>query len=294
MNLRSFLLILGTLPLLPACKTSQARPQDSGAPTPHSTGEVLATVNGVPITRQEVTGAARPASAHGGSGAAETPAQTLDRLIQEELRAQRAVHLGLDRDPQFQSDLERAEASFRTWRRSQLLTLLEAHDQTARPAIGDAEARAYYDANGPRVRTEVRIGQILLRDEAAITRALAEIRGGAPFEEVARRQFASLPESAGRPWDLGYLRWNLVPAAWRDVVYTLPIGQTSDVIRGPNNRFWLINVVDRRERAELTFDAMRPAIVQLLQEERRLATRTSESEDLRRGAQIVYLQRPSP
>ncbi|MBK8695761.1 MAG: hypothetical protein IPN17_26715 [Deltaproteobacteria bacterium] len=47
-------------------------------------------------------------------------------------------------------------------------------------------------------------------------------------------------------------------------------------------------MVDRRERPELTFEAMRVAITQTLQEERRLAVRSGEREDLRRDARIVY------
>ena len=291
-------LLLVLLPLLGACRSAppQARAAEATPAQPATpvAAEVLATVNGVAITRQEVVGAARGPSAHGGTGTAETPAETLERLIQEELRAQRAARMGLDRDPTFRADLARAEASLRGWRRTQLATLLDTHEQVARPEVSEAEARAFYDANVPRIRTEVRVAQILLRDEAAIARALAEVRGGTAFEEVARRQFASLPPAAGRPWDLGYLRWNLLPAAWRDLAYTLPVGQTSDVLRGPNNRFWIINVVDRRERPELTFEAMRVAITQTLQEERRLAVRTGEREDLRRDARIVYVGGRAP
>ena len=285
--------LLVLLPLLGACRPASPQPR-AAEPSAPVAAEALATVNGVAITRPEVVAAARGPSAHGGTGVAETPAETLERLIQEELRAQRAVRLGLDRDPGFRADLARAEASLRSWRRTQLATLLETHDQTTRPEVTEAEARAFYDANAPRIRTEVRVAQILLRDEAAITRALAEVRGGAPFEEVARRQFAGLPETAGRPWDLGYLRWNLLPAAWRDLAYSLPVGQTSEVLRGPNNRFWIINVVDRRERPELTFEAMRAAITQTLQEERRLAVRSGEREDLRRDARIVYVGGRAP
>lgn len=288
---RPLAFFFATLPLLSACHSSQARP--NAAAVPHATtGDVLATVNGVPVTRQEVAGAARGESSHGGNIAAETPADTLERLIQEELRAQRAVSTGLDQDPTFRADFARAEASFNEWRRSQLATLFEAHEQTVRPTVSEAEAHAYYDANATRIRSEVHIAQILLRDEAAINRALAEIRAGAAFEDVARRQFPGLPESAGRPWDLGYLRWNLVPDSWREIVYTMPVGQTSDVIRGPNNRFWIVSVVDRRERAELTFEAMRAAITQILQDQRQLALRSGSNDDLRRHAQIVYVNRP--
>jgi len=72
------------------------------------------------------------------------------------------------------------------------------------------------------------------------------------------------------------------------------VGQTSEVLRGPNNRFWIIDVVDRRERPELTFEAMRTAITQTLQEERRLAVRSGEREDLRRDARIVYVGGRAP
>ncbi len=299
MRLRPLASVLATLALTAAtgCRHPAGRPApDAGATTapPAVVGEVLVTVNGVPITREEVTSAARGPSSHGGSGAAETPEQTLDRLIGEELQSQQAMRRGLDREPGFRADLARAEASFREWRRSQLATMLETQEQTARPAVSDADARAYYDANATRIRTEVHVEQILLRDEAAVARALAEVRGGAAFEEVARRQFAGIPDGAGHPWDLGWLRWNLVPAAWRDMAYTLPVGQTSNILRGPNNRFWIIHVIERREQPELTFEAMRPAVLQVVQEERRLSQRLGASDALRRDAHIVFVHRPAP
>ncbi len=277
------------LPLALSLAVAACNPAHSAAPTgaPRVEGAVLVTVNGVPVTRDEVQGAARGSLSHGG-GAPERNDDALARLIDDELLAQRAVASGLDRDPAFREELRVAEARFRVWRRTQLAALVERRTNDADAGVSDADARRWYDANTARARAEVRVAQILLRDEGAAAQALRELRGGASFDDVARRLAVPGTDPAERPWVIGPLRWHQLPDPWRGPLDGLRVGETSAVIRGPNRRFWILKLLERRENTELTFESTRATIAQVLRDERAAAARTRLHDELRRGARIVY------
>ena len=94
------------------------------------------------------------------------------------------------------------------------------------------------------------------------------------------------------PWDLGYLRWKQIPESWRNVNYDLNEGEVSGVIRGPNNRFWIIKLIDRRENTKTTFESIKPTILQVLKTEKVEELREKTDKDLRARASIVYLRDP--
>lgn len=268
--------------LAASCGRSPAAP----APAPQAAGgDVVARVNGVAIDRAEVGGPSRDAPSHGGGGP-ESEAAALERAVFEELLAQRAVAQGLDRDPNFVAELRRAEGRLRAWRRSQLAALAER--QAGAQAVTEADARRYFTANEARVRAEVMVAQMLIRDETAANAALRELRGGANFDDVARRLYPANPDPTARPWEMGYLRWNQVPDPWRAPLDAMQPGQVSEVIRGPNRRFWIIKLLHRRQSDDITFETARPIIEQVLSEERRATARDRLRDELRRGARIEY------
>ena len=94
--------------------------------------------------------------------------------------------------------------------------------------------------------------------------------------------------SARKPWELGYLRWEQIPESWRDVVYGLSAGETSGVIRGPNNRFWIIKLVDKRDNPAITYEAVKPRIMKMLTNEKVQRLSDQSNRVLREKAQIVY------
>lgn len=252
---------------------------------PVSQGDVVARVNGVAIDRAEVSASSREGSPHGG-GAPESTAASLETVVFEELLAQRAVARGLHRDPVFTAEYRRAEARLRAWRRTQLAALAER--QAGAEPVTVEEAQRYYTANEARVRGEVMVAQMLIRDEAAAEAALRELRGGVSFDDVARRLHPNLTDPAARPWEMGFLRWQQIPDAWRGPLDGLQPGQVSAVIRGPNRRFWILKLLARRQAEGVTFESVRPVIVQRLTEERRAGARDRLRAELLRGARVEY------
>jgi parvulin-like peptidyl-prolyl isomerase len=259
-------------------------------PPPESLKGPIATVNGTVIGDEDIR-----AALSGGAHDKELPSQhrknVLDAIIQRELARQKAVELGLDSNGKYQEKLRRMEAQLNAFKRRELSELFW-QETAGKVEISEAEAEKYFKENASRIRTEFHVWQILGRKEGLIERSLKELEQGKPFDEVARKRFPKLPKSAGTPWDLGYLRWKQVPEAWQGVVDDLEKGEVSGVIRGPNNRFWIIKLIDKRENPDITFESIKPTIMEVLKNAKIEKLRKQVEEDLRAKANIVHSRDP--
>jgi PPIC-type PPIASE domain len=248
---------------------------------------VVVTVNGTAITQEDIAFVSRGADGGHQMAMTEDKANILEGVIVQELAYQRAVQLGLDADPVYQAELRNMEAQVNAFRRKKLSEMLLKQELLKKATVSDAEAQQYFNANAARLRTEIHVWQILRRDEQTMKAIQAELAQDLPFEKVAGKLFPNLPASAGNPWDLGYLKWNQVPDVW-NVVYSMQVGETSDIIRGPKNRFWIIKLIDRRENKDLGFEQVKPVITDILKDEKTRQLREATIKDLRDNASIVY------
>ena len=279
----SLVLLLGivlTSALMLSCNQDQS-------PT---TEGVIATVNGKPITDMDLLLNSRKAGGHQAAGTDADTKKVLEDIILQELASQRAINLGLDADPAYQEELRRMEAQVNAIKRKRLSEVFFQRELIQKTRVSDAEARQYFAEYTVRLRTEIKVWQILRRNENQIEQAKNDLAQGMPFEDVAAKQFPNLPPTVKKPWEMGYLRWNQVPKAWQNVVYDLQVGQTSDIIRGPNNRFWIIKLIDTRENTEVTFEQIKPMIIDVLKNEKARQLREEIIRELRDKARIVYVE----
>lgn len=252
------------------------------------------TVNGVGIAEAEVQLALKPAlsraegpTGHGNEASvAERRKGVLAGLVRDELARQRAVELGLAPEGAAADEVARLETLLSGAKRKALAEAYFTRQVLKKAEPTEQEARAYFEANGAVLRTEFHVNQLLLRDEAQITQLQGELAAGVPFVEVARRQFPNLPEGVGQPWDLGFLSWRQLPEQWRPVLEKLPAGEVSPIIRGPGGRFWLVHLVERRAKSEVTFEEVRPMIVEDLKRARLEQLTAQAEQDLRKSARI--------
>ena len=255
-----------------------------------STEGVVATVNGKPITDLDLLLNARKARGHQAAGTEADTKIILENIILQELASQRAVELGLDADPAYQEELRRLEAQVNALKRERLSEAFFQRGLIQKTQVSEAEARQYFAENTERLRTEIKVWQILRRDESQIQQAKNNLAQGMPFEDVAAKQFPNLPATVRKPWEMGYLRWNQVPEVWQSVIYDFKVGQTSDIIRGPNNRFWIIKLIDKRENTDVTFEQIKPMIIDVLKNEKARRFREEIIRELRDKANIVYVK----
>jgi len=219
----------------------------------------------------------------------EIPQAVIDTLVRDELRAQEATALGLDRDPKYQTELREKEAALGAWRRESLGHLLLA-DRTAKSGeITEDEARAYFRDHQAGLATETHVLQILMRDRASIDAVEAALKSGRSFEDVAAEHFAVPPTSTKKPWDLGYLRWAQLPDPWKPTIGAVPVGGTSAIIES-NGRFWILHVLDRRTDPSIDFDRARPDVMHALEVERESRAVSSVDEELRHKGHIELVK----
>jgi len=281
---RMFLLLAA---LTGTAASTPAQAQQGKQPAPAVAVNVLATVNGTPITSADVQLAIKAAGTHQGQAIPSDSKAVLDNIITQELIYQNAKRLGIDADPAYQEELRRLETEVTAFKRKKL-TEVFLRENARNIKISDAQARAYFTANAAQFRTVYSLSQILRRNEGLINEDFKELGRGVPFEKVAAKQYPNLPPSVNAPWDLGPLRLKQLPAEWNSVVSSLKKGQHSGIIRGPNNRFWIIKLKDKREDTTVSFESAKPMIIEMMQAEKAQQLRETTIRDLRNTAKIVY------
>ncbi len=268
--------------------------QPTAQPTASSVrrfGKVLATVNGAAITDLDVALRAKKSGHEKGK---KQPAPVnekgvLETLIREELAAQKAKQLGLTPSPAYHKTLEQMQVEVAAFKRKAMADAFLSKELKSKGAVSDDEAKKYFDGNRERVGTELHILQLLhKRNPKSAQAALAEIRSGTSFEDVAKKRFPKLPEGSKPPWDLGYLRWHQVPEAWWDVVFLLKKGQVSGLISDKTGRNWILKLVDKRLNPNASFSTMKPRVKALLEKSKAARLREQTNKALRAGATIVY------
>lgn len=148
----------------------------------------------------------------------------------------------------------------------------------------ESQLRALY-ARDPAVvdARELFVLQILSASEADAGLAIAEIVGGTPFADVARRR--STDPSAARGGELGWVRLSQLPDDLSSAIAAVPVGETSS--RPARTRYgWLVlRVEQERELVPLAFEAVRAQLIQRWRDDqRRLAIQAAQ-----RAARVEWL-----
>ncbi len=189
----------------------------------------------------------------------------LERLIDRELMLAEAERRGLRPSPEefertlaparegmpekeLEATLAEAGTDRESWRRAAQrdLTIEKLQAAITAPAtVSEQEIDAWIARHRDQreLPEEVRAAQLLVRTEADAVEARRRIVGGTAFADVARE--ISLSPDAERGGDLGYFSRGQMPPEFDEVVFSLPLGQLSDVVASPYG-FHLFLVTDRR------------------------------------------------
>lgn len=252
-----------------------------------ASGEVLATVNGQGLTEEDL--ALQPAGGHA-PAAHEPKAAILDALITEELAAQKAAELGLEPDAAGKRELARLEAATRVARRRALANAWYAQQARQAALVSADEVQQYFRDHAEQLRRQVHVLMAMRRSEAEIDQVRQALAQGTSLEAYSKAQLAGIE---GTPWDVGWLGFASLPPQWRAALAAMKPGDTSGVLRGDHDRFWIIELVEEREAPELTLEAARPLITQQLAAERALPLREAAEARLRQEASVVRLKAPA-
>jgi peptidyl-prolyl cis-trans isomerase C len=241
--------------------------------TPPATPKVLATVNGKPITEQDLKlamddlGASLPQQLKG--KARET--YLLDYLIDGQLVVQKAMADKLDKTPDFTEKLGYLHDKA-------LMDVLLS--DVAKAATTDESLHKTYDeaAKAQKPETEIHARHILVATEADAQAALKRVKGGEDFAKVAK-EVSKDPGSEGG--DLGWFTKDRMVPEFADAAFKLEPGQISDPVKSQFG-WHVIQVEEKREKSFPPFDQVKDQIL-------RYVVQKAQSEmivKLRDGAKI--------
>ena len=140
----------------------------------------IAVVNGKPVPKARVEMLLQQAARGGQQVTPEMQGQARDQVVLREIFVQEAEKRGMAANPDFRSQMELARQSilirelFEDWRKKN--------------PVGDAEAQAEYDKfKTQSTGTEYRARHILVDKEEDAKALIAQIKGGAKFEDLAKK-----------------------------------------------------------------------------------------------------------
>lgn len=174
-------------------------------------------------------------------------------------------------DGTFDEMLKERAITLEQWRKEleQSLLIEKLARQVVYPDVNvsDEDVAAYYEENKADFDrpAQVRARQIVVASQEEGERILGLLRGGEAFETVARQH--SLSPDSDHGGDLGFFSRGEMPAEFDQVVFTLPIGQISDLVKTEYG-FHIFLVEERREAVRLTLNQVKDEIREELRAEK--------------------------
>jgi len=247
--------------------------EDSGS------GATLATVNGAAVKESRIAEqlAQIPQNLLQGREA-EIRKQLLDRVIDQELVAQEAKKLDIEKDADYQKRLK-------------MMTLqLQADAVMARKiseTVTDAAVQGAYEARKPQLAfPAVKAKHILVASEAEAN-ALIAVATPQNFSQLAMEK--STGPSAKEGGDLGWFRREAMIPAFASVAFSTPVGTVAKTPVKTQFGYHVILVEDRNDKYVPPMDQVAPQ----LREELAQSVVQGYLGDLRKAATITYADAPA-
>lgn len=219
----------------------------------------LAVVNGKAIPSSRADAVVKQAVAQGqGADTPQLREAVKKDLIAREVLAQEAVKLGLDKSADVKQALENTRQS--------IVVQALARDYITKHPVADADIKAEYDkfikTQGDK---EYHVRHILTENEADAKAAIAKIKGGAKFEEVAKTASKD-SGSAANGGDLDWATPASLPPEFGAAVTALQKGAVTETPVKTQAGYHVIKVDDVRAAKLPTLDEVKPQIQQALAE----------------------------
>ena len=236
--------------------------------------KILATVNGAPITEDEVSELIAGLGQRGASyNTPEGKRIILNQLIGDRLMLLDAKRNLLEADPVFKAELAKLK--------DRLLTSFAVEKALERVSVTDKDAEEYYEANKEKfaMGETVNASHILVETEEKALDILAEIDAGKSFEDAAK-EYSSCPskENGGSLGDFG--RGQMVPE-FDTAVFEMQIGEVTRVPVKTQFGYHLIKLNSKNEATLAPFSQIAPQIKEMLLGEKRRAAYESKVNQLK-------------
>jgi len=220
----------------------------------------IAVINGKPVPTSRLDALAKQLERSGRPVDEAAREQLREEVILREIFVQEADRRGIRSQPDFRSQVELA---------TQTILIRELfNDFQRKNPVTAAELKAEYDkfaqANSGQ---EYRSRHILVATEAEAKALIAQIKGGASFEDLARTK--SIDTGSGQAGgDLDWAGANVFVAEFSEAMVKLGKGQMTDAPVQSQFGWHIIRVDDVRAAPLPSMDELRPQIEQMLQQQK--------------------------
>ena len=233
-----------------------------------------AIVNGKAVPKARMDALAQQLAAAGRPVTPEMQGQLREEIVAREVFMQEAQKQGLDATEDYKNQLELA-------RQAILIRALFENYRKTNP-VSDADVKAEYDkfvaANGGK---EYKARHILVETEDQAKKIMADLKKGAKFEDIAKKQSKD-PGSGANGGDLDWANpANFVPE-FSEAMIKLKKGETTPAPIKTQFGWHIIRVDDIRQAQLPKIEDIKPQITQQLQQQRL----QKYQEDLRAKAKI--------
>ena len=240
--------------------------------------QVVIEVNGKKITLGEIEARLRQLAPAVRIRIRKNKERFLEGLVQGELLYQEAIRKKIDESARIQKRVERLK------RRLVIEEFLRRDAETA--SASEQQLRDFFLANKERFRRReaVTLAHIVLKTEQEAWDAVAELRKGTPFAQVARQRsiFEGTRDAGGM---MGTAERGALDKAIEDVAFKLPIGQPSDPIR--TSAGWqVIRVLERVGAADAKYEDVKDDVKLVYSEIKRNERYEALLRRLRGGAKV--------
>ena len=237
--------------------------------------KILATVNGMTITEDEVSDFIRGLGQRGQSyNSPEGRRAVLNQIIGNKLLLLDAKRNLYEAEPAFKAELARLKDS--------LLTSYALEKAISSVSVSDADARAYYDENSDKFTSPetVNASHILVADEDTALALIAKIQGGEISFEDAAREHSSCP-SGKNGGSLGdFERGQMVPE-FDTAVFAMSVGEITPVPVKTQFGYHIIRLNSKSETAPVPYEEIGADIKELLLTEKKRAAYDSKINQLK-------------
>jgi len=243
-------------------------------------GKVLAEVDGKVITVDDFNAEVEnlPPVVRPMAQSPEGKKELLDGMIFRELVLEQAKKDGIDKSKDVIARLESVKK----------MVIVEAFvrkklEQDVK--VSDDEMKKFYDANKDKFKTgeQLRTSHILVKSEQAAQDILAQLKKGASFEELARKN--SVDGSAAKGGDLGWFSRGTMVPEFEKAAWSLKDGEMSDVVKTQYG-FHIIKVTGKRPAGVRSFDEVKDQIKAAMQPSKQQEVLQNLKENLKKNAKI--------
>jgi len=246
--------------------------------------EVLATVNGKNITKEDVNSILKSAGITFDQLRPDLKQKVVDQAIERELLKEYAIKSGIQEDPEYKKALEKIkqDLAMEIWMKKQFDSI----------KISDEEAQEFYKKNIEKFKRPqmVHARHILVKSEEEAKKIIEELKKTPKdklkekFIELAKSK--SVGPSGKNGGDLGYFGPKQMVKPFSDAAFKLNVGEITTTPVRTQFGYHIIYVEDKKPASTIPFAEVKEKIKQQLKMQKFQEIVSKKAQELKKSAKI--------